>query len=126
MRPHLIILAATLAAIPIAAAAAQQSGSSEQGYGGQQPMSQTQPPQGDQPKPATADDLKAGAKVYDQAGEEVGTVDSVDADGVVVSTGSARVKIPQASFVLGSKGLVIGATKAQLEAEAKKAEKPKE
>ena len=45
-----------------------------------------------------------------------GTVESVAADGVVVATGTARAKIPLASFGKSDRGLVISVTRAQLEA----------
>ena len=134
MRPHLGILVATLSAISIPAAAQTTGG------GAQQPPAQTQPAQtppaesppaqapaqqSEQLKPAKAADVKKGAAVSDQKGGTVGKVDSVDAEGVVISTGSVRAKVPLSSFGVGEKGLVIGATKAELEAEAKKASKPK-
>ncbi len=71
-------------------------------------------------KPATAADIKAGAHVYDQKGGTVGTVESVDADGVVVSTGSAKAKVPASSLGLSDKGLVMAMTKAEFEAAANK------
>lgn len=129
MAPHLKIFVATLAAIPFAAVA-------------QTPPEATQPPpaqtttqqsttttttqQSEQLKRATSADVKAGANVFDQQGGSVGTVDSIDSEGVVISTGSARVKIPLSSVGVGSKGLVIGATKAELEAAATKDKAEKE
>jgi hypothetical protein len=70
-------------------------------------------------KPATAADIKAGVEIFDQKGGAVGKVESVDADGVVVSTGSVKAKIPASSFGRGDKGLVIAMTKAEFEAAAK-------
>jgi hypothetical protein len=75
----------------------------------------------DQVTQATAADIKAGATVYDQKGASVGKVDSVDASGVVLNTGEARAKIPSSSFGKNAKGLVVGITKTDLEAQAKKA-----
>jgi preprotein translocase subunit YajC len=69
---------------------------------------------------ATAADVKAGATVVDQQGGTVGTIESVDANGAVISTGKARVQIPVTSFAKNERGLVISLTKAQLEAEASK------
>lgn len=71
-------------------------------------------------KPAAAADIKAGAEVFDQKGGAVGKVEAVEADGVVVSTGSVRAKIPASSLGKGDKGLVIAMTKTELEAAAQK------
>ena len=72
---------------------------------------------------ATAADIKAGASVYDQTGALVGKVDSVDADGALVNTGKARAQIPLSSFGKNDKGLVVSATKADLDAKAKETKK---
>ena len=71
-------------------------------------------------KKATAADIKAGAEVFDQKGGAVGKIESVEADGVVVSTGSVKAKVPASSFGQGDKGLVIGMTKTEFEAAANK------
>ena len=68
---------------------------------------------------ASAADVVAGAKVMDQKGAPVGTIEKVDANGAVVSTGTARVQIPVASFAKNDQGLVISASKSELEAAAK-------
>ena len=47
---------------------------------------------------ATAADLHAGIQVRDQAGGVVGTVETADASGAVVSTGTIRARLPLASF----------------------------
>ena len=70
---------------------------------------------------ATPADIRAGAQVIHTSGEAVGTVESVDEDGAVVSTGSTRAKLPFASFGKNNRGLVIALTKAQLEAAASEA-----
>ena len=154
MRPTFKLLGATLAAIPIAAIAQSTQPPPAETMTQQPPATTTQAPPAEtttqppatttqpstqattQPtqtttqqstavRAATTADIKADAKVYDQAGGEVGKVDSIDSEGVVVSTGSARVKIPLSSFGVGDKGLVIGTTKADLEAAAKKEMKDK-
>lgn len=56
-----------------------------------------------------------GAKVFDAAGAEVGTVEAVQGGIVTVSTGTARAGLPQNAFVMRDKGLTIGMTKAELE-----------
>jgi preprotein translocase subunit YajC len=73
-----------------------------------------------QVKAATAAEIKAGAQVYDPQGGTVGKVESVAADGVVVSTGTVKAKIPASAIGHGDKGLVIAMTKAEFEAAAKK------
>jgi hypothetical protein len=68
---------------------------------------------------ATEADIKAGTDVYDQTGALVGKVDSVSSKGAIVSTGKARAEIPLTSFGKSDKGLVVGITKAELDAQAK-------
>ena len=70
---------------------------------------------------ATAADVHAGVQVRDQTGGMVGTIESVDATGAVVATGTARAKLPLTSFGRNSQGLVISLTRAQLEAAAQQA-----
>lgn len=65
---------------------------------------------------ATQGDLTAGAMVHDQAGGMVGTIETVDATGAVISTGTVRAKLPLASFGRNTHGLVVSMTKAQIEA----------
>jgi len=74
---------------------------------------------------ATAADVKAGVKVFDQTGAEVGKIDSVKGDAAVVNTGKARAEIPLSSFGKNDSGLVISVTKAEIEAKATE-EKPKD
>lgn len=70
--------------------------------------------------PATAADVKKGVAIYDQSGASVGKVDSVSGKNAVVSTGNVKVSIPISSFAKSPKGLVVGMTKAEIEAAAKK------
>lgn len=58
---------------------------------------------------------KVGATVYDTSGGVVGTVSSVTADAVVISTGSHDVAVPTASVGSGAKGPTMAMTKAQLD-----------
>src|SRR5690606_19447043 len=67
---------------------------------------------------ATAADIQAGATGRDQSGGMVGTIESVSAEGAVVSTGTVRAQVPIASFGKNGQGLVLAMTKAQLEAAA--------
>jgi hypothetical protein len=73
---------------------------------------------------ATADDVKAGASVYDQSGSLVGKIQSVSKDGAVVDTGSVRAQVPISSLGKNDKGLVIAMTKTELNDAAKKKTSP--
>jgi len=68
----------------------------------------------------TKADVKAGATLYDSSGASVGKIDSVTAKGAVLDTGKVKVTVPLSSLAKSDKGLVIGMTKAQIEAAAKK------
>jgi hypothetical protein len=68
--------------------------------------------------------VKAGVKVFDQTGAEVGKIDSVKGDAAVVNTGKARAEIPISSFGKNDSGLVISVTKAEIEAKAEDSKKP--
>jgi hypothetical protein len=68
--------------------------------------------------PALAAQLKAGAIVYDPAGAEAGTIESIKGDSVILSTGTNKLSVPPASFAVGAKGPVIAATRAQLDTAA--------
>lgn len=65
---------------------------------------------------ANVADVVAGATVYDNDGGEVGTIESVDAQGAVLSTGTVKARVPVASFGKNGKGLVIAMTRAEFEA----------
>jgi hypothetical protein len=126
MRTKLNILVGTLAVgIPMSAAA-QYGG---QGMGQQAPAQASQMQQNNmqtqtnEVTPAAAADVKAGATVHDQKGGVVGKIESVDSEGAVVSTGTAKAKIPLSSIAKGEKGLTISMTKAELDAAAKEKEK---
>ena len=69
------------------------------------------------PKAVTISDVREGSIVHDTQGGRVGTIESVDENGAVVSTGRARAKLPFSSFGKDGSGLVISMTRAQLEAE---------
>jgi hypothetical protein len=77
--------------------------------------------------PATAGaGVTAGAAVFDASGNPVGTIESVNGANAVLSTGTVKASIPVASFGKGAKGLVVGITKADLEAQVAAATKPTE
>lgn len=70
------------------------------------------------PSPVTAADLVQGATVRGTDGNVVGTIEQPDAEGAIVSTGSARLRLPLNNFQKDAQGLRIGATRAQFEAAA--------
>lgn len=57
-----------------------------------------------------ASDIVVGASVRDVNGQPIGKVASIDADGVVVDTGQAKVKVPLIGFGKDNNGLLIGIT----------------
>ena len=75
----------------------------------------------DSTAPVTISDVSEGSAVHDTAGGLVGTVESVDDTGAIVSTGRVRAKLPFSSFGRNRNGLIISLTRAQLEAEAQAA-----
>lgn len=70
---------------------------------------------GDGAVPATQADIVAGSPIRDIKGLSIGTVDRLDADGVVVLTQSGRVKVPLDAFGKDAKGLVFAITKAEFD-----------
>jgi hypothetical protein len=70
----------------------------------------------DRARPATAADVVAGAPVNDSAGLQLGTIESVDAQGAVILTAVGRARIPVEAFGKNSHGLLLQTTKAQFEA----------
>lgn len=66
--------------------------------------------------PATL--MTAGAVVRDTAGGLVGTVEAVDSGLATVKLSTTSVKLPVSAFAANEQGLVIGATAAELEAQA--------
>lgn len=65
---------------------------------------------------ATISDVEEGSPVRDPEGGLVGTVESVDEEGAIVSTGRTRARLPFSSFGRNDRGLVISLTRAELEA----------
>ena len=68
----------------------------------------------------TRADVKTGSAVFDSSGDTVGTIKSVSAKGAVLDTGKVKVTIPLTSLAKSEKGLLIGMSKAEIEAAAKK------
>lgn len=66
----------------------------------------------------TAAKVAVGAAVSDTAGNPVGTIEQVNGDLAVLSTGANKVSLPLTSFGTGPKGPVIAMTKAEVDAAA--------
>ncbi|MBB3692390.1 hypothetical protein [Sphingomonas sp. BK580] len=74
---------------------------------------------GQQQAQATADfksKLVPGATVYGTGGTQLGTIKSVDASGVTLTTADGPVVLPTSGFGPGPQGIVLGMTAAQLKA----------
>jgi hypothetical protein len=62
---------------------------------------------------ATAADFKVGSPLRDVGGVHIGTVSEVDPDGVVVDTGTTKIKVPATAFGKDSQGLLLAITAAK-------------
>lgn len=71
--------------------------------------------------PAAAQ-VAVGATVYGPQGEEVGTIEQIDGDNVLLNTGNLTAALPQNVFGEGETGPTIGWNKAELEAAINAAE----
>lgn len=65
--------------------------------------------------PATAADLVAGSAVRDQSGVAIGTIESVDATGVIVASPVGKVKVPVEAFGKDKAGLLMAISKADFD-----------
>lgn len=65
--------------------------------------------------PASAE-VTSGATVYSPTGAEVGTVEAVNGDNIVLNTGNMTAALPSSAFGEGEKGPTIAWEKADLEA----------
>lgn len=61
--------------------------------------------------------VEAGATVYDTSGGVVGSIEAVNGDLVVLSTGKNKASIPLSSFGVGEKGPVLAITRDQIDAQ---------
>ena len=59
--------------------------------------------------------LTVGAKIYGPNGNEVGTIEKIEGEAVVVNTGTVTAALPANTFGTSDKGPTIGWDKAQLE-----------
>lgn len=73
---------------------------------------------------ATASDITAGAALRDSKGVSIGTIASLDADGVVVDTGQTKIKVPLMAFGKDDQGLLLGITAAKFAELVSKAQAP--
>lgn len=64
---------------------------------------------------SAADGVAVGVKVYGPQGNEVGTIEQVDAQTVIVNTGKHKVPLGHEAFGESDKGPTITVTKAQLD-----------
>lgn len=62
--------------------------------------------------------LVAGATIKDTSGNIVGTIDAVEANGIIVNTGNNQIAIPASSFANANGTPLLAATKAELDAAA--------
>lgn len=66
--------------------------------------------------PASATGVAVGATVYGPQGGEVGTIEQIDGNAVIVNTGKHKVTLGQEAFGEGTNGPTITVTKADLDA----------
>jgi len=66
-------------------------------------------------RPAKAAELTAGAPINDNMGVAMATIERVDPDGVIVSMGAAKIKVPADAFGHNNAGLLLDMTRAQFE-----------
>ena len=66
-------------------------------------------------RPAKASELAAGAMVNDKSGVAMATIVSVASDGVIVATGTGKVKIPAEAFGRNRAGLLLDMSKSDFD-----------
>lgn len=71
-----------------------------------------------------AANVTVGATVSDTSGAAVGTITAVTGGNATIDTGAAKAAVPVSSIAKRANGLVIGVTKAQLEAAVANAKPP--
>lgn len=69
---------------------------------------------------ASAAKIAAGASVSDTSGGAVGTIKSVEGEFAVLDTSAVQVRLPLSAFAVNGSNVVVGMTKAQIEAAAAK------
>lgn len=73
-------------------------------------------------QPAATATPTVGATVYDSAGVEVGRIEQVTPQAIVVNAGGSKVGLPPASIGSGPKGLTVSITRDQVLAAAQQAQ----
>lgn len=66
-------------------------------------------------RPAKKEELTPGATVNDKTGAAMAKIETVDPDGVIVSMGTAKVKVPVEAFGHNKRGLLLDMTKVQFQ-----------
>lgn len=69
----------------------------------------------DAARPAKPNELSAGAKVNDKSGVQIATIDKIETDGIILSDGGAKVKVPVDAFGHNKAGLLLDMTKLQFD-----------
>jgi hypothetical protein len=72
-------------------------------------------------RPAKPSDLTAGADVNDKDGVAIAKIVAIDPDGVVLSNGKAKVKVPADAFGRNRAGLLLDLHKAEFDQQVAKA-----
>lgn len=111
-------LAQTAAPSPTTPAPAATSASAASSAG--QPAQAAGAPAGEAAAVAPAR-VTAGASIVDASGAPVGTVAQVSGTVALVDTGTNKVGVPTGNFSQGANGLILGNTKAELDAAATQA-----
>lgn len=75
----------------------------------------------ERPRPARPEEIVAGSLLTDSAGETIGTIEQVSADGAVVSNGALRVMVPLDAFGIAGNRLMLGISRVEFEAAAVRA-----
>lgn len=69
----------------------------------------------EQARPAQVAEILAGKEVHDTAGNIIASVEKVDAEGAVLRSGAAVVRVPIEGFGINKKGLLLNLTKRQFD-----------
>lgn len=64
---------------------------------------------------AATPNLAVGTVIYDPQGGEVGKIDTISGDAIVVDTGAHKATLPRNAFGTGAKGPTVTITKAQID-----------
>jgi len=65
------------------------------------------------PVAATAADVTVGSPLRDVKGVHIGTISEIDPDGIIVDTGTTKIKVPLMGFGKDGQGLVLNLTAAR-------------